>query len=141
MRNPAPYIRRQLFDLLNGNVSFESSNIPVYEGQGKIHDNYVIIGGYSDTDVSDKHTRKMDAVQDIEIVTIKNDTSSRASDEIAEIVMNLIHPTIDSDLWSVAEFQVWVVGGPSMLPIREDSMSGKNVARRVLRYNLLMEEL
>lgn len=141
MKNPAPYIRRKLFELMNGNVSFNSANVPVYEGQGGKDDYYVIIGGYSDTDVSDKHTRKMDAVQDIEIVTIKNDSSSRASDEIAETVMNLIHPTIDSDLWSMAEFQVWVVGGPSMLPIREDSMSGKNVVRRVLRYNLLLEEL
>lgn len=140
MKNPAPYIRRQLFSLLNGNVSFDSANVPVYEGSGALVNFYVIIGGYSDTDVSDKTSRKMDAVQDIEIVTIKNDSSSRASDEIAETVMNLIHPTIDSDLWTVPEFQIWVVGGPSMLPIREDSISGQNVVRRVLRYNLLMVE-
>lgn len=141
MKNPAPYIRRTLFSLMDGSISFDGNDVPVYEGQGPIAEFYVIIGGYSDTDVSDKHTRKMDAVQDIEIVTIKNDSSSKASDEIAETVMNLIHPTISSDLWSVAEFQIWVQGGPSMLPIREDSMSGKNVVRRVLRYNLLIEEL
>ena len=83
----------------------------------------------------------MRATQDIEIVDIKNGPASKPVDDISEQVMNLIHPTLDSDLWSTADFQVYVVGGPSMLLVREYSADGQNVVRRVLRYNLLIDEL
>lgn len=141
MKNAAPYIRKQLKTLLFNNVQFNGDDVPVYEGEGVAGENQVIIGGYSDTDQSNKHCRTMLGVQDIEIVTVKRDATSKASDEIAETVMNLIHPTVDSDLWSVPEFQIVVKGGPSMLQIREDSYDGQKVVRRLLRYNLLIEEL
>lgn len=122
-------------------MTYNATTVPVFEGEGIDTPYQVIIGGYSDTDASNKHDFICNAVQDIEIVTIGHDPASKNSDAIAELVMNLIHPTVDSNLLSDVDFNVDVQGRPDMLPLREDSTSGQKVVRRILRYHLLMEGL
>lgn len=141
MKNPAPHIRRSLYTLLNGNVTYDSAVIPVYEGEGEIVPNQIIIGGYSHADESNKNNFQYRATQLIDIVTVKNDPSSKNSDGVAEIVMNLIKPdTRTMETLSTADFQITVIGGPSMDPLREDALSGQKVVRRLLRYTLLVIE-
>lgn len=140
MINPAPYLRKKIFALLNGNITYNALPVPVFEGQGKDLQNQVIIMGYSDNGVPNKHCFIKNASQDVEIITVKNDPTSKDSDAIAELVMNLIHPTVESDLLSGTEFTVDVAAAPSLLPIREDSIEGTTIVRRVLRYSLLISE-
>jgi hypothetical protein len=142
MKNPAPYIRKALFSLLDGTVSYNSAVIPVYEGEGELVQNQIIIGNYSHRDTSNKNNFSYQATQSLEIITIKEGLNpSKDSDLIAEVVMNIIKPTtrITENLTS-SEFQVFIIGGPDMDPIREESVEGQKVVRRLLRYNLLITE-
>jgi hypothetical protein len=141
MKNPAPRLRKRIGELLNGNVVYNSETILVREGEGEITTNQIIIGGYSDNGVEAKGCIIKNAVQDIDVVTIKDDPASKNSDAIAEIVLNLLSPTLESDLLSDSEFQVDVKVAPSLLPIREQSVNGQRVVRRMIRFHLLVEEL
>jgi hypothetical protein len=141
MKNPAPHLRKKIFTLLNTNVVYKGETILVREGEGEITRNQIIIGGYSDTGQDAKGCVIKRAVQDVEIVTIKDDAASKDSDAITEIVLNLLSPTVESDLLSDSDFQVMLTAAPSLLPIRETSVDGKRVVRRVIRYNLLLDEL
>src|SRR5689334_17999785 len=112
MKNPAPHIRKSLVTVLDGNVIYNSEIIPVYEGEGEMVANQIIIGNYSHSDESDKSKFSYRAVQTVDIVTIKNDPSSKKADGVAEIVMNLIKPdTRTVENLSTADFQVSVIGG------------------------------
>jgi hypothetical protein len=141
MKNPAPRLRKRIYALLNGNVVYNTENILVQEGEGEVTRNQIIIRGYSDSGVEAKGCIVKNAVQDIEIVTVKDDPASKDSDAITEIVLNLLSPTLESDLLSDSDFQVMLRVAPSLLPIREQSVSGKRVVRRVIRYYLLIDEL
>jgi hypothetical protein len=138
MKNPAPYIRKALINILDGAVVYNTEVIPVYEGEGELIANQIIIGSYSHQDNSNKHTFRYQATQLLEIITIKDGLNpSKDSDAIAEIVMNLIKPnTRIVENLSSAEFEVSIIGGPSMDPIREESVSSEKVVRRLLRYSL-----
>jgi hypothetical protein len=140
MINPAPRLRKRIYALLHSNVVYNGETILVREGEGEITDNQIIIGGYSDTAISGKGCIIKNAVQTIEVVTIKDDPASKNSDAITEIVLNLLSPTFESDLLSDSAIGVMLTAAPSLLPIREQSVSGKRVVRRVIRYDLLIDE-
>jgi hypothetical protein len=142
MKNPAPYIRKAVYSILNGTVSYNSEVIPVYEGEGEVLSNQIIIGSYSHRDNSNKHVFSYQSTQTIEIITIKEGLNpSKDSDAIAEIVMNLIKPsTRIAENLSSADFQVMIIGGPDMDAIREESANNQKVMRRLLRFNLLVTE-
>lgn len=136
MKFPAPYVRKKLFADLNGAVIYDSSVVPVFEGEAvSILPLFIIIGGYSHARETNKHCYSYNAQQLIEIVTIKDDPTAKIADAVTELVMN----TIGEDL-STADFQILVMG-ESVGPIREDSVSGQKVFRRFIQYNLSIEEL
>lgn len=136
MKFPAPYVRKALYDLLSGNVIYNSSNIPVYEGEApSIQPSFVIIGAYSHQRALNKHCLAYDAQQQIEVITIKDDINSKLGDFITEGVMNLM----TSDI-STTDFAIYVMG-ESVGALREDSVSGQKVFRRLIQYNLSIEEL
>jgi site-specific recombinase len=139
MKNPAPQIRKKIFFLLDGNVSYNGDDIPVFEGEGISVPNMVIIGDYSQSGIPNKHSFMANAVQTIEIVTVKFDPSSKNSDEVTELVFNLLHPDPDSNLLNTDDFNVYVQAMPDMSAIREDSISGQKVVRRRLAYQLLID--
>jgi hypothetical protein len=140
MKNPAPRLRKRIYALLHNNVVYGGETILVREGEGEITKNQIIIGGYSDTGEAVKGCIVKRAAQDVEIVTIKDDAASKDSDAITELVLNLLSPTAESDLLSDADFEVMLTAAPSLLPIRETSVEGKRVVRRVIRYNLLLDQ-
>lgn len=136
MKFPAPYVRKKLKDVLVGNVIYSASPVPVYEGEApNLLPLFVIIGGYSHQREQRKHCNSYTAQQQIEIVTIKDDPSSKITDGVTEVLMN----TITDDL-STTDFQILVMG-ESVSPIREDSVSGQKVFRRLITYELNIEEL
>jgi hypothetical protein len=140
MKNPAPYLRRTILALLDGNVSYDGAGVDVVEsGSGGEGIGYqIFIGEYSDADSSNKHTFGANATQVIEVVAEQYDSLKKAVDAIGELVMNLIHPTTQSSLLSGTDFKVIVVGRPSINHLVEDSGSGTKIVRLLLRYNLLI---
>ena len=140
MKFPAPYIRKKLKSLLSGNVTYNSVSIPTYEGEApSVVAPYIIIGNYAHQRQPNKHSFIYDAQQFIEIVTIKDDSTAKTADEVAELVMNLIHPNVNSTLLDTTDFLIEVTS-ESVGAIREDSVSGQKVFRRHIQYNLLIDQ-
>lgn len=137
---PAPYVRKKLFSLLNGSVMFGSGDVAVYEGEGILVENQIIIGEYSHTRVFNKHCFRYDAQQRIEVITIKNDPTSKNVDAIAESVMNIIQGVDGLGDISTDDFQM-VVTGENVDTVREETSSGKKVLRRFITYNLSIEQV
>jgi hypothetical protein len=138
MKNPAPYLRRTLFSLLDGNVTYETAVVPVYEGEGEVLPRQIIIGDYSDGDRSNKHGFEVNASQLVEVICEQSTGIKKHVDAIGEIVANLIHPTTQSNLLSGTDFNVCVQGRPSIHHLIENSGSGTKIVRLLLRYNLLI---
>jgi hypothetical protein len=140
------YLRPKLYTLLSGNVSFNDSKgynqiVDVYENEGVFGLRYqILIRDYSDADRSNKHEFGSNASQLIEIVAEQNDAVRKYVDIIGELVTNLIHPTVGSNLLSNTDFSILVQGRPSMNYLTEDSGSGTKIVRLLLRYNLLINE-
>lgn len=142
MKNPAPYLKRSLFGILNGAVVLDGNTIPYFEREGQLIPNQIIfINDSYDGSESDKHNFRYRASFWLDVVTIKNDPTSKLADQIAELVMNLVKPdTRTTENLSSSDFQIMIIGGPSLDPIKEDSISGEKVFRRLIKFNALIIE-
>lgn len=137
MINPAPYIRQTIFTLLNGNVSYNGSAVPVYEGEGKNSDKVqIIIGEFNTADASNHTTFNSNARQVLEVVSFQTTITRKAVDTIGEGITTALQPQRHSDTLSGSEFQVMVKGGPSINYLTEDSGSGSKIVRLILGYDL-----
>lgn len=144
MKNPAPYLRKTLFTLLSGNVTYDDGKgfnqaVDVVEsGSGTEGVRYqIFLGDYSDADRSNKHTFAANATQVIEVVAEQNDSVKKYVDEIGELVNDLILPTTHAKNLNGSDFQV-IVNRPSINHIVEDSGDGTKIVRLLLRYSLLI---
>jgi hypothetical protein len=144
MKNPAPYLRKTIFALLSGNVTYNDGKgfngvVDVVEsGSGTVGVTYqIFIGEYSDNDRSNKHNFGANASQLIEVVAEQNDSAKKHVDAIGELVNDLILPTTQSKNLNGADFQV-IVNRPSINHIIEDSGDGTKIVRLLLRYNLFI---
>jgi hypothetical protein len=147
MKNPAPYLRKTIFALLSGNVTYNDGKgfngvVDVVEsGSGTVGATYqIFIGEYSDNDRSNKHNFGANASQLIEVVAEQSDSAKKHVDAIGELVMNLIKPTTTSKLLSGTDFTIMVIGKPSQNYITENSGDGSFIVRLLLRYSLLVNE-
>jgi hypothetical protein len=140
MKNPANHIRAQIFSLLNGNVVYQTQTITVQEREVPPVPDCVLIGKYYHRRRPNKHSFIYDGVIELEVISVQHEGTSKRSDEITELVCNLLHPTPGSDLLTTADFQFIPDGGPDFDPIWEDSISGQKVTRRLIKYNLLVAE-
>lgn len=141
MKNPAPYLQKKLFDLLNGNVTYNAGSVPVFSND-QLHDDnlQVVIAEYSDTDASNKNAFQGSGSQIIEVVSIQKSAGRKLVDEVGEVVMNLIKPTPKSSLLNSSDFQVFIEGRPGINHIIEASGDGDKIVRLILRYNFLIIE-
>jgi hypothetical protein len=139
MRNPAPYLRQTIGDVLDTNVVYNSATIPVY-GNDEDHDDplQIVIGEYSDADASNKENFQARGSQVIEVISFQSTGAKKTVDAVGELVMDLIHPTTKSEVLSGVDFQVLVIGKPSQNHLIEQDASGGKIVRLILRYNLLI---
>jgi hypothetical protein len=139
MRNPAPYLRQKIGDVLDTNVVYNSAVIPVY-GNDEDHDDplQIVIGEYSDADASNKENFQARGSQVIEVISFQSTGAKKTVDAVGELVMDLIHPTTKSEVLSGGDFQVLVVGKPSQNHLIEQDASDGKIVRLILRYNLLI---
>ena len=71
MKDPAFVVRKGLFDVLNGNITYDGSNVPVYN---VVHDNasypYIIIYSVSTNSIEDNKSKFITDVETrLEVVT------------------------------------------------------------------------
>jgi hypothetical protein len=140
MINPAPYLRQTIFSLLNGNVTYDSADVPVYESEGKHSDKVqIIIGDYSDANAGNKQKFGSQSRQVIQILSQQPTATKKAVDTIGEQVMTLIQSDPQAaDTLDGADFNVTIQGKPSVNHLIEDSGSGQKNVRLILSYDLLI---
>ena len=137
MKNPAPHIRRTVYTLLSGNVSYDGDVIPVYEGEALNGERYIVIGEYSDSSEEMSHVNGARATQIIEVVAGQSTAIKKHVDAIGELVDTLIRPTWNSQLLNGTDFHV-VISRPSINHLIETGGAGEKIVRLILRYNLFI---
>lgn len=147
MKIPSSYLREKIFSLLDGSVSYDdgegfSGVVPVVSNEGPEGKYGIMIGEYSDANRSNKDNFGSNSTQLIEIIGFDDSVKFTHVDAIGELVANIIHPTIGSNLLSNTDFSIMVVGKPSINYLNEDTGAGQwpKVNRLLLRYFLLTIE-
>lgn len=141
MINPAPEIRKKLFALLDGNISYDGGVIPVYEGEDTpILPYKIILGDYSDSGKPNKHGFQSEASQVIEIISEQATGMKKHVDAIGQLVCNLIHPSPRSTQWSTTDLTIVMQGKPGLRHLIEDSGDNKRIVRLIMRYNIIIIE-
>lgn len=137
MINPAPYVRQQLFSLLNNAVAYNGENVPVYETEGKDTDKVqIIIGEFTTSDASNHTTFNSRARQVIQVISRQPKAMRTIVDEIGNAVTTTIQPDRHTDTMSGVDFQVLVAGGPSVSHLTEDGAAGLKIMRLILGYDM-----
>lgn len=144
MKIPSSYLRQKLVTLLTG-ITYDDGEgfnalVPVVSTEGAESKYQIFIGDYSDSNRSNKQNFGSNATQVIEVIGEDITARKKHVDAIGELVGNLIHPTMGSNLLSNTDFSILVVGKPSQNHLTEDSGSGTKIVRLLLRYSLLVNE-
>ena len=115
MINPATEIRKGLYSLLNGAVTYNAVTVPVYEGEGTVTPYQILIGADSYTDRKTKHSLFGRVTIPIEVVTEEAGTSAaKAVDTILNSVFALLLPNVNGTSLTVVdskaqEFSVCII--------------------------------
>jgi hypothetical protein len=139
MINPAPHIRRKLFELLNNQINYNGQAVPVYEGEGSnAVPIQILIADYTDVDESNKYNFGGRCDQIVEVVSDQPKAFRKSVDDVGEMVMRVVQPTVKSDLLSSDDFSVMIVGRPSLRHLTEEGENGSKIVRLIMRYSLLI---
>lgn len=109
MRDFNKPLRKAMYELLNGNLTYGSAIVPVYDQKvkkGEDNINYVIVAGISSNDNSTFHnwSRNMSIILDV--ITKTADTSNtNTADNITGQILALLMPTITNNGLVQANFQ------------------------------------
>lgn len=142
MKNPAPYVKAKFFELLNGNVNYQSADVPVKEQGGKRVVPYmVLIGEFSLTDRSTKHSFSARASQLISVVhegtgTLLHEHVDAIGDQVMDLIIPAPRTVLETD-----EFQITAIRKASQNYLDEPSGSGAFITRLLIRYDFLVNQL
>lgn len=141
MKNPAPYLRTKIGTLISGNVTYNSVEVPIY-GNDEDHDDelQIVIGTFTEADTSTKARFSSVGYQEIEIVSWQMTGAKSIVDGIGEQVMNIIHPTVTSELLTGTDFQIIIRGKPTANYPPMESQDGSKIVRLIQRYHLFINE-
>jgi hypothetical protein len=139
MKNPAPYIREQLVNLLDNAITYDGAQVPCYEGQGEVTKYQILIREQSMNERDDRHSFNDEFSQLIEVVSEQATNIRRHVDAIGAQVLAILKPdTFTSGLADSADFQVMSVKRVSQSYLDEQSGEGTYINRLLLRYNFLI---
>jgi hypothetical protein len=142
MIDTANSVRTIYLNALNGNLSYNGKDVPVY-GQTPFRttpQNYVVIGEISETSDNTNHSfgNNVDVVIDIFSEQYRvNDLN--VVDNIASQILNLLIPDTQVDGFDDANFEIFPIGRSSSryLPLQD----GENyVARKIITINNLVNQ-
>jgi hypothetical protein len=141
MKNPASYIRQQLRVLLHETITYDSVDVPCYEGQGEVEKYQILLQsafnqerGYRDAFVD--HFEQV-----IEVVSEQDTSLHKHVDQIAGEVMDKIQPTTNTHgLSSNNDFQIGRAKLLSQNYRDEPSGEGTFINRLILRYQFIIVE-
>lgn len=135
-------VRKAFYTALNGNLSYDGSNVPVSDEQLKDSDSnnfYVILGSQSDRDDSTKTSYDREASITLDIVTKQGQTATKdIADSIANQILTLLFPTTPHvhALPAQTGFQFLNLTLQNSSDIRVSLLTSQNVYRRILTFSL-----
>jgi hypothetical protein len=139
MKNPAPYIREQLVNLLDNAITYDGAQVPCYEGQGEVTKYQILIREQSMNERDDRHSFNDEFSQLIEVVSEQATSLHKHVDAIGSQVMDLMKPdTFTKGIADSADFQLLHVKRTSQGYMDEQSGEGTYINRLILRYNFLI---
>lgn len=142
MKNPAPYIRTQVFALLSGSVLYETITVPVYEGGSETKQLYKIIIG--DMTPANRWTKtSVDYVYDlvIEVIYEGPENIRKPIDEIAEQVMEKFRPGLYTQgIPDSADWQITGLNVNAPRYINDLSETGDYIKRALVNVNFLITQ-
>lgn len=140
MKDPVKFIKDAYYTLLTGAVSYNGSNIPVYDEEANPSGNtyYIIISTVTDTNQAVKTKFFTDTEIIIDVVTLL-DYQMTKEKEIVDVIcgkiMNLVLPTKETTgIADTADFQAISVRRESSNHLPVADTGTKKVVRRVLRF-------
>lgn len=138
MKNPAPYIRQQLYSLLTG-IEYNDSTIPVCEEEdGEDVPYQIFLAEQSLTSRDTKNSFNHAFEQVIEVV---GEGAKKDVDAIGTTVMDRIRPTVHTKgVIDNSDFQIVNIRKISQNYLTEQTGAGKTIRRLILRFELLITE-
>lgn len=143
MKNAGPYIREQLFTLLEGSVPYANNPVPVYE-TGNAESGlayYIEIADQSGFNDNDKARFQSTYTQTLEVVSESETWTRRHVDAIAGILMQLLKPTLYT--CGLPDSSVWQITNLTITPpryLRDESASGTKIMRLLLELRFTITE-
>lgn len=138
MKNPAPYIRQQLYSLLSG-ITYNGATVPVYEeedGEGVPYKIFLAEQSISSRDTKNSFNHSFEQV--IEVV---GEGAKKHVDTIGAEVMDRLKPTVYAGgVEDSADFQITVNKRASQNYITEQNGAGVTIRRLILRYTFFITE-
>jgi hypothetical protein len=128
-------LREGLYAALNGNIS-----VPVKDGIGN-GQACVIVGNITEVPSNTLDNFRTDVIVELDIVTLQKNSYSRdQADTIADEILSILIPSVDTAGFSVAGFQVTCVQRIGGNYIDEPSDSG-NIVRKILRIQQTLSQI
>lgn len=142
MKNPAPYIREQLVVLLNETITYDSVDVPCYEGEGEVMKYQILLVGQLKSNRSTRDSFNWQCEQRVEVISEQETNVHAHVDAIGAEVMNRIKPTPKTHgFTNSSDFQIGVVRIEIMDYIDEPSGEGTMINRLPLRITFLITQI
>jgi hypothetical protein len=134
-------VRKAFYARLNGQLSYDGSNVPVCDEtliESISNNNYVILGSQSDTGDSTKSSNDRHANITLDIVTKQGQSATKdIADNIADQILTLLFTTPHVHTLPVQSgFQFLNLTLQSSNDIRLSLLPAQNVYRRILTFSL-----
>jgi len=146
MKDPIKFIKDAYFNALNGAITYNGSEVYVYDEEADETggDYYILISTITDADAPNKAKFMNDVQVLIDVVSQNNfrvDLVKKIVDSITEKVLNVIIPSVgNSSLSDNADFQIIDVrkSGSQHVPIIDTGT--KKIVRRLTTFTQLIIE-
>lgn len=142
MKDPGNAILSAYYNVLNGNITYNGKNVPVYKSDpiGTLPDNYIVLTNIIEGQSNNNQKFSNDMSIDIDIITTQYKTiTNTIADNISNQIVNLITPTTSSFTLTDTDFQFIVVRRERATYLNE--LDGDyHIIRKILTFNQILIE-
>lgn len=142
MKDLSSVLRTAYYSRLNGNLTYNSSNVPVYDRvSNTVSYPFVLLGEFRDTDDSDKTFYAHNCTQEVEVITAfdGNHGGKKASDNISDQIIERIRTRSSGYMVLNSSFNMTTTTLDETFTLTEEA--GEHIVyRRVIRFRHLVDE-
>lgn len=141
MKNPAPYIRQKLVDLLS-TITYNDKAVPVHATQGEVLPYQIYLGDTTDTPIDNRDGFTGRWEQVIEVISEGPNSVHRHVDSIAESILITLKPSPRASPFTGNDvFQIGAVKKEGQRYRDEPSGEGTFINRLIIRISFLVTQI